>query len=118
MAKFKINSNLISVDDNLKIDTIGIKKDNKILYKENEISVTIIVLNNKIEVKRVHPDYVIELFFDKNEDTLSNYRFIGGNKNFKLHTKTKKLLISDKKIEIEYILEDNTFKYKLELEEL
>lgn len=118
MAKFKISSNLISNDEILNINTTGIKLDNKIIYEENNISVNIKIFDNRIEIERIHPDYKIELFFDKNNETLSNYRFTGGNKDFKLKTKTKKLIITDKKIEVEYILEDNTFKYKLELEDL
>ena len=118
MAKFKISSNLISNEDNLNIETKGIKTDNKIIYKENEISVTIVVLNNRIEMKRVHPDYIVELVFEKDKETLSSYKFVGGNKEFKLKTTTNKLVASDKKIEIDYKLEDNNFKYKLELEDL
>ena len=118
MAKFKISSNLISNDDILDINTTGIKTDNKIIYKENGICVTINILDNKIVMRREHPDYIVELYFDKNKSTLSNYRFIGSNKDFKLNTITKKLIITDKRIEIEYILEDNSFKYKLELEDL
>jgi len=118
MAKFKISSNLLSDEGNLVINTNGIKNKNKIIYKENEISVTILIFDNKIEMKRVHPDYIIELNFDINKETYTNYQFIGGDKVFKLTTKTKKLIISDKKIEIEYVLEDNKFSYKLELEDL
>ena len=118
MSKIKISSNLISNDENLNIETNGIKRDNIIIYKEDQICVTISVFNNKIKMKRVHPDYIVELIFEKNKETLSNYWFVGGSKNFKLSTKTKKLIVTDKEIEIEYILEDNSFKYKLELEEL
>ena len=118
MAKFKISSNLVSEDEVLNIETNGIKTDSKIVYKENEISVTILIFDNKIEMKRVHPDYIVELKFEKDKETLSSYKFVGGNKEFKLNTRTNKLIISDKKIEINYTLEDNNFDYKLELEEL
>ena len=118
MAKCKVNAKLISDEENLNVKTNGIKIGNKITYKENEISVTIVILNNKIEMKRVHKDYTVSLFFDKDKETISNYYFIGGNKVFELSTKTNKLIILDNKIEIDYTLEDNDFRYELELEDL
>ena len=39
MGKIKLNASLISEDTNLNISTTGIKTNNKIVYKENNITV-------------------------------------------------------------------------------
>ena len=118
MGKIKLKAKLISNDDNLNIDIQGIKIDNKIIYKENDIHVTLLIENNKITMKRATPEYIIELYFDKNESTLSKYYFIGGNKIFNLNTNTKEININNNIIEIKYVLEDNEFLYTLEMEDL
>ena len=118
MAKIKLKANLISEDDNLSISVNAIRLDNKIIYKENDIQVTLLINNNKIEMMRLALDYQINLIFEKNKNTTSTYKFIGGDKFFKLNTKTEKLKISDNKVEIKYELEDNKFSYTVEMEDL
>lgn len=118
MGKIKIKAKLKSIDENLDVNSFAIKNDNKIVYKENEIQVTILILNNRIEMKRVSPEYIIDLIFDEKKDTISTYTFIGGSKCFELNTKTKKLIILDKSISIDYELEGNWFKYTMEMEDV
>ena len=118
MGKTKIRAKLISDDENLDINTTGIKTYNKIVYKENNVQVTLLIFDNKIEMKRETKEYIVELSFDKTKDTESIYMFIGGNKRFYLNTKTNKLIINKNKIEIDYELEDNKFSYVLEMEDL
>ena len=57
----------------------------------------------------------IYVSFDKNCNTESTYTVFGGTKKFILNTITNKLKISDNKIELEYSLEGNKFKYLLEV---
>ena len=118
MGKINIKAHLVSDEENLIIETSGIKSKNKIIYKENDISVTILMFENKIEMERISKDYKINLIFDKNKKTVSTYQIFGGSKTFNLETKTKKLIINDKKIELNYELEGNKFKYTLEMEAL
>ena len=118
MGKLVIKASLISEEENLSIKSKGIKTNNKIVYKENDITVTILMLDNKIEMNRLCNEYNINLIFEKNKKTMSTYKVFGGSKEFILETDTKKLNIDKNKIYIEYILEGNLFKYKLEMEEL
>ena len=114
MGKVFLKSILISDIDNLKLDTNGIKTNNKIIYKENNITVTILIFNNKIEMNRSSDEYDINLLFELNTTTNSTYSFHGTNKKFTLLTYTKKLIIKDNKINIDYNLEGNNFSYSLE----
>lgn len=118
MGKINLKAKLISDEEKIDIEITGIRNQNKIVYKENDLTVTILIFDNKIEMTRVCNDYKINLNFEKNKKTISNYQLFGGNKVFDLETHTKKLNINNNKIEINYILEGNDFKYILEMEDL
>lgn len=118
MGKIKLKANLISEEENLNIETTGIKNKNKIIYKENNISVTIMLYNNKIEMKRECKEYKINLIFEKDKKSISTYNVFGAPKIFELETKTKRLEITDKKLELDYELEGSNFSYTLEMEDL
>lgn len=116
MGKINLKASLVSIDENLIIETTAIKTNNKIVYKENNITVTILIYNNKIEMNRTCNEYKINLVFEKNKNTISKYNVFGMPKEFLLETKTKKLEITDTKILIDYNLEGNEFSYQLILE--
>ena len=118
MGKINLKATLISEEENLNINTNGIKTGNKIIYKENNITVTILIFNNKIEMSRSCNDYKINLIFEKGKKTISKYNVFGMPKEFLLQTNTKKLEIIDKEIKIDYNLEGNDFSYHLEVEDI
>ena len=109
--------NNFSEEENLNIETTGIKTKNKIVYKENNITVTILIFDNKIEMNRTCNEYKINLIFEKEKNTMSKYNVFGMPKEFLLETKTKKLEITNTLIKIDYNLEGNNFSYELVLEE-
>ena len=113
MGKINLKASLLSDEENLVIETSGIKTNNKIVYKENDITVTILIFDNKIEMNRTCNDYKINLNFEKDKKTISTYQVFGGIKTFELETNTKKFKINKDKIEINYELEGNNFKYLL-----
>lgn len=115
MGKINLKASLISEDENLNIETSGIKTKNKIVYKENNITVTILILNNKIEMNRTCNEYKINLIFEKNKKTMSTYNVFGAPKVFELETLTKTLKIEENEIQLEYELEGNKFSYTLKL---
>lgn len=115
MGKVNIDANLISEEENLNINVKAIKNDNKIVYKENNITVTIYILNNKIEMNRSCNEYKINLVFEKNKKTISTYQVFGAPKVFELETITQKLEISEEVIKIDYELEGNKFSYVLKI---
>ena len=118
MGKIKLKASLVSKEENLNIETIGIKTDNKIIYKENNVTVTILIDNNKIEMNRVCNEYKINLLFQKNKKTISKYNVFGMPKEFMLETITKTIKIIDNEIKIAYNLEGNDFSYHLEVEDI
>ena len=118
MGKINLKASLISDEENLSIETTGIKTDNKIIYKENNITVTILIFDNKIEMNRTCNEYKINLIFEKGKETISKYNVFGMPKEFLLETKTKKLEITNTFIKIDYNLEGNNFSYELVLEEI
>lgn len=102
-------------EENLDFITDGIKKNNKITYKENNILVNVSIFKNKIIMNRKCNEYEIELLLEDKKKTISTYSVFGGTKKFDLETKTKKLVIMDDRIDVEYNLEDNDFKFTLEV---
>lgn len=116
MGKINLKASLVSIDENLIIDTTGIKTNNKIIYKENNITVTILIFNNKIEMNRTCNEYKINFVFEKGKKTISKYNVFGMPKEFLLETKTKKLKITDNEIILDYNLEGNDFSYHLQME--
>lgn len=118
MGKTKFKSKIDSQNEKYIICGNCIYNNNKILYKEKDIKVTILVFNNKIEMIRECNDYKIHLYFEKDSVTQSTYQLFGGNKTFNLETKTEVLDINEDKIQIDYILEDNRFSYILEMEKV
>lgn len=118
MGKINLRFKLISDSDNLDIKTNGIRTNNKIVYKENDITVTLLIFDNKIEMNRVCSEYKINLIFENNKTTVSTYQVFGASKVFDLETKTKTLFISNNNIKIVYELEGNKFSYNLDMEEL
>ena len=110
----KLHIKLIG-DDDIDIIVDGKKKNNTYLYIENNIKVSVKYNNKKLYIDRKCNDYTINLVFEKNKDTDSTYTVFGGIKKFTLNTHTNKLNVSDDKIELEYILEGNKFKYLLEV---
>ena len=84
-----------------------------IIYKENDIAVTLEIKDNIVKINRLSKDYEINLTFNAFESTISTCSVFGTSKILELKTKTNKLSIKDNEIEIEYILEGNKFLYKL-----
>lgn len=115
MGKINLKASLISDDENLNIETTGIKTKQKLVYKENNITVTILILNNKIEMNRTCNEYKINLIFEKDKKTISTYNVFGAPKVFELETFTRVLEIKENEIKIKYELEGNNFSYTLKL---
>jgi len=118
MGKINLKASLISEEENLNIETIGIKTKNKIVYKENNKIVTILIFNNKIEMNRTCNEYKINMIFEKGKKTISKYNVFGMPKEFLLETKTSKLKITDTLINLDYNLEGNDFSYSLEVNDI
>lgn len=82
----------------------GIKTNDKIVYKENDIDVTILLDNNKIEMKRRTGDYIIELMFLDGKATSGNYHLIEYKNSINLNIETLSSSNQDNKIILDYNL--------------
>lgn len=82
----------------------GIKTNDKIVYKENDINVTILLDNNKIEMKRRTGDYIIELMFLDGKATSGNYHLIEYKNSINLNIETLSSNNQDNKIILDYNL--------------
>ena len=82
----------------------GIKTNDKIVYKENDINVTIFLDNNTIEMKRRTGDYIIELIFLDGKATNGNYHLIEYKNSINLNIETLSSVNQDNKIILDYNL--------------
>ena len=116
MAKLKINSSLTGSEDSHIFEGSGILKDiNTIVYKDQEITTTIIKNNNEVEILRRSSSYRLDLYFYENKETIGIYEI--NNNVLNLPIKTNKIEINENTIEINYIINEvENFKYKINYE--
>lgn len=121
MEKIKIYSLLSNSDnENTTIEALADfdKEKNIIKYKEEDLQVTIQILDNKVLIERKNEEYDLNLVFSQNEKITCKYQvdFIGLNLEIDVYTKI--LEIEENRIYINYeLFNDNksigTFEYKL-----
>ena len=119
MSKIKCIINLKENDNIIFNDKVfyGVKINNKMTYKENEIMVTILLDDNKIIMKREGLDYLINLEFEENNNTIGKYFINNGNLWLPLDTFTDTILVDDSNIKLEYQLklDDTPTKFLFEI---
>lgn len=103
--------------DNTLYNCLGIKNNNKIVFKNELDNFNIEIFENKINILKTNKEGNINLLFEQNKETLSKYEIYELGTVY-LTIKTNKLLIENNKIYIEYeIIESNDFHtYSLEYE--
>lgn len=121
MEKIKIYSLLSNSDnENTTIEALADfdREKNIIKYKEEDLKVTIQILDNKVLIERKNEEYDLNLVFSQNERVTCKYQvdFIGLNLEIDVYTKI--LEIEENRIYINYeLFNDNksigTFEYKL-----
>jgi len=124
MSKVKIKSTLQNLTSNevYSTDTIGIKIDDKIKFKDNEINVVICVNEESVMIERKCKEYHLTLHVSQNNMTKGTYNIYNLG-IIDLDITTNKLIINENKIETNYILdfgnnEKTEFEFLIELEEL
>ena len=120
MSKITLSYKIFSSSSNEEKETIrAIKNDNNITYKLDGIKVNITILNNNIIIKRESNDMELNLEFKNNKSIITSYHMKDLNINIKVETKTKKLVINQNSVLINYDLYMNdefsdNFQYELE----
>lgn len=122
MSKIKINSTLKMNDEVIEKKFMGIIIDNKITYKEDLISVTILLNNDKIKMRRDTEEYCINFEFLNNKKTTCVYNVKKQNMIIYLKVKTNSLVIKDNLIIVDYdlyqqseIIDKFIFKFEYEV---
>ena len=120
MSKIIVNHEVISSEDKSLLNEIkALKKDNEITYFDNDVKVSLKVLNNRILLTRENDKFKIDLEFEENKNLVTDYVIKDLGLKVKLETKTKKIVIKDESIYVSYDLFMNdsfsdSFTYKLE----
>ena len=92
MSKILINSILKTDEYNHSIvnnNINGLYHDNKIIYNDGNIKVTLLLEDNKIEMKRETKEYEIKMLFDTNIETNGTYNIYDLNIIMDLKVQTK-----------------------------
>ena len=124
MSKIIVNHEVISSEDKSLLNEIkALKKDDEITYFDNDVQVSLKVLNNRILLTRENDEFKINLEFEENKNLVTDYVIKDLGLKVKLETKTKKVVIKDESIYVSYDLFMNgsfsdSFTYKLEWRDL
>lgn len=124
MSKIIVNHEVISSGDKSLLNEIkALKKDDEITYFDNDVKVSLKVLNNRILLTRENDEFKINLEFEENKNLVTDYVIKDMGLKVKLETKTKKVVIKDESIYVSYDLFMNgsfsdSFTYKLEWRDL
>ena len=124
MSKIIVNHEVISSEDKSLLNKIKeLKKDDEITYFDNDVKVSLKVLNNRILLTRENDEFKINLEFEENKNLVTDYVIKDLGLKVKLETKTKKVVIKDESIYVSYDLFMNgsfsdSFTYKLEWRDL
>lgn len=117
MAKKQIEVILETDEEVIKNNTLAIITDNVIKYNDNNVLVILKISDSEVIITRENNEYQLTLKFKKDKKLIGNYLLKENNINLKLEILTEKLIISENKIEIVYILNDEIRKYKLFIRE-
>ena len=115
MIKFSLANKDCELD-NIK-ETKGFLNDKVIKYNDGNV-ITEIILDSPVTLKRVNNDYDIELTFVENKITNGSYFIKDIDRKLDLKITTKRLVIKDGQILIDYVLDinDEEFKFRLDYE--
>lgn len=124
MSKIMINGGVFSKNDEELIDNVkAVYKDNLIAYNLNGITIKITTFPDKLLITRENDDMKLNLEFEENKRLVSKYLIKDLGLNVKVETKTKKLIMNDNNLKVEYDLFMNeefsdSFTFNLEWSDL
>lgn len=116
MSKIKIKVTLNTNDANKSQEYSAIfqPKDQIIIYQEKDKTITKIYLTEP-KLRRENDKLWMELIFSESKITEAKVKVKDLNKVLMLELKTLKVIKNKEKIEIDYQLENEEYKYKLEV---
>ena len=116
MPKITIKVTLITPEttDEKTYNAIYHPEENSIIYKEEDKTTTKVSLNEK-RLRRENEELLMEYLFSEEKNTKGIVTVKSLNKTLELNLKAKKINRVDKNVEINYVLENDEYKYKLEM---
>ena len=117
--KIKVKGFLKDIDEGTitNIDTFGIKNKNKITYKEETVTNTILQEEDKLILIRENDEFKNILIFDLNKETISEYLLKENDLTIELNIKTNLVEIDNNYIKVRYLVidSDNEYEYNIEM---
>lgn len=117
--KIRIKGFLKDIDEGTitNIDTFGIKNKNKITYKEETVTNTILQEEDKLILIRENDEFKNILIFDINKETISEYLLKENDLTIELNIKTNLVEIDNNYIKVRYLVidSDNEYEYNIEM---
>ncbi|MCI8444920.1 MAG: DUF1934 domain-containing protein [Bacilli bacterium] len=104
MSKIKIKAHLQGPDTNHMVEGSGIAHDHKLLYQDGDIKVIVAFQDEKVILKRIHPEYQLTLIFLEQQTTSGKYQLMNYSSDIPLSITTNRLQVSDQKLEVDYHL--------------
>lgn len=114
MSKIKIKVSIINKENQIIKETNAIKTDDIIKYKETDNSLAIYNYNLN-ELYRENDELRMRYRFNENKKTEGNIFVKSINRDISIQIKTKKIKKENDNIEIEFMVENDKFLYKIEV---
>lgn len=111
MSKIKINYNLKTNDNLTSIESKGIKNNNTITFKDNDVMFKLKIEEDKLIINRSNDEYSIDL--NLSLENSFGYYCLNNIGKFKLNIKTDQITLDENSIKIKYNLNDDLFELDL-----
>lgn len=114
MPKLDVSIRVKNNDSNIEYNTTAIISDEVIKYKSKDNTTEIFDYSN-YKLTRENDELRMDYIFDINKTTTGIVYVKELNRSVEVNIKTKKIERNNNDIEIEFIVEDNTIKYQIEV---
>lgn len=114
MPKLDVLIRVKNTDSNLEYKTTAILTENVIKYKSKDNTTELFDYNNN-KLTRENSELRMDYVFDLNKETKGTVFVKDLNKELEVNIKTNKIERNNNDISIEFIVEENTIKYQIEV---
>lgn len=111
--KVKVKATIKNITDKTeeKIDTFGTKNKNKITYHNGDTKIKLEIHKDNLILVRENKNFIHTFDFKINKETNSEYYIKEYNTSIDINVLTTKLVISDNRIILAYIIKDSSDEY-------
>ncbi len=112
MAKKLIKTRLKNSEETINLEVNAIINDNKIVYKDKDVTNTVIINNDNIDLIRKNDEYQLSMNFSKNKSQCE-YKLLNIDRILNMDIETINIDIKDNYVFIKYKLNDEIFEYEI-----